>query len=324
MTMFREIDLRGSKWLPIAGNWKIRGSTYTHSYEGGATGPFNLFICDRILKDGAVEGTIRVFPGGDNSGRLAFRYGPNGCYYAGVGGYRAQYVIVKLVRESKRVVSFGLSLTGQESDIKHNEPYEIRVEFIGDKIILKSSGVKVLETRDNWFNEGNVGFETFGPTTAEFSNYKVFEVPPISHLLQVLESFPYTIKRDLAYNKRELSDEKDVQRVLYMILRSHYSDLVDEEILGKFGLKHYQDDFGIPSLDTIIEVKVIRDNTNLKELQDQLMVDSIGYFKTMTGYRHLVYFIYNKANRLVESSFVSALQSLDPVAAVVIVPGVKV
>jgi hypothetical protein len=157
----------------------------------------------------------------------------------------------------------------------------------------------------------------------EFSNYKVYEVPPISNLLQILESFPYTIKRDLAYNGRELNDERDVQRVLYTILRSHYGDVVDEEVLGRFGLKHYQDDFGIPSLDTIIEVKVIKDTTDLKKLQEQLMVDSIGYFKTMTVYRHLVYFIYNKANKLVDSSLISALQSLDPVAGVVIVPGVK-
>lgn len=324
MTMFRETDLRGAKWLPITGNWNIHGSSYIHSSEGYQKGPFNLLICNKILKDGAVEGTVRVSPGGDNSGRLVFRSGPNGCYYAGVGGYRAQYAIVKLVRESKRIVSLGLALSGQDTDVKYNDPYEIRVEFIGDKIVLISSGVKVLEARDNWFNEGNVGFETFGPTTVEFSNYKVYEVPPVGHLLQVLESFPYTIKRDLAYHKRELTDEKDVQRALYMILRSHYSDLVDEEILGKFGLKHYQDDFGIPSLDTIIEVKVIKDSTNLKELQEQLMVDSIGYFKTMTGYRHLVYFLYNKANKLVESSFVAALQSLDPVAGVIIVPGVKV
>jgi hypothetical protein len=321
--MFREMDMRGNKWLTISGNWTIRGSMYVHSAEGTSTGPFRLFICDKILKDGAVEATVRVSPGGDNCGRLVFRYGPNGCYYAGVGGYRAQYAIVKYVRDGKGVVSFGLALSGHDTDVKHNEPYDIRVEFTGDKIVLKSSGVKVLETRDNWFNEGNIGFETFGPTTVEFSNYKVYEVPPISNLLQILESFPYTIKRDLAYNGRELNDEKDVQRVLYTILRSHYSDIVDEEVLGRFGLKHYQDDFGIPSLDTIIEVKVIKDTTDLKKLQEQLMVDSIGYFKTMTVYRHLVYFIYNKANKLVDSSLISALQSLDPVAGVVIVPGVK-
>lgn len=321
--MFRNIDLGGSKWISISGNWTTRGSLYIHSPAGPSSGPFNFYICDNTLKDGAVEGKVRVSSGGDNSGRLVFRYGPNGCYYAGVGGYKAHYAIVKYVRESKRVVSMGLALSGQESDISYNEPYELRVEFIGDKIVLKSSGIRVLEACDNWFNEGNTGFETFGPTTVEFSDYKVYEVPPISHLLQVLESFPYTIKRDMAYNRRELLDEKDVQRALYMILRSHYSDLVDEEVLGKFGLKHYQNDFGIPSLNTIIEVKVINDNTNLKGLQDQLMIDSIGYFRTMTGYRHLVYFIYNKANMLIESSLISALQSLDPVAGVVIVPGVK-
>ena len=138
-----------------------------------------------------------------------------------------------------------------------------------------------------------------------------------------MESFPYTLKRDYSYLKRELQDEADVQRILWTILRSHFPDLVDEEFLGKFGLKHYKDDFGIPSLATIIEVKVVSESRSLKDLQEELMVDAVGYFQSLTIYRHLIFFIYNKANKLIDSAFVEALGSLEPVAAIVVIPGVK-
>jgi hypothetical protein len=214
-------------------------------------------------------------------------------------------------------------LDGVAADIRYGMPYDLRVEFIGDKITLKSSGVTVLTATDSWFREGQIGLETYGPTSVEFNNLKAYEIPPLSGLVRILESFPYTLKRDYTYHKRELDDEKDVQRILWTILRSHYPDLVDEEILGKFGLKHYQDDFGIPSLATIVEVKMIYEKTDLKKLQEELMTDSIGYFSSLSSYRHLVLFIYNKTNRQVDSAFIKALESLAPVAAVLLIPGTK-
>lgn len=323
MAKFRELDLTASQWASIAGNWRKREADFMHQPAGVPPNSFNFFICDKQVKDGAIEGTVRVSQGGDGSGRLVFRYGPSGCYYAGVGGYGRHFVIVKYVCSNDAAVSVGMALAGLQRDTHYEEPYHLRIEFIGDTITLKSSGVTVLEATDSWFEEGHIGLETYGQTKVEFSHLHAYEIPPIEPLLRVLESFPYTLKRDNTYLKRELQDEKDVQRVLWTILRSHYPDLVDEEVLGKFGLKHYQDDFGIPSLSTIIEVKVVTSTTDLKNLQEQLMIDAVGYFATMTNYRHLVCFLYNKANRLIDQAFVNALESLGPVAAVVIVPGVK-
>ncbi|HEY4759320.1 MAG TPA: hypothetical protein VIH42_01940 [Thermoguttaceae bacterium] len=323
MIVYREIDLSRTKWTAVGGNWLKRQDSFFHYIRGVSPNSFNLFISNKQIQDGAVEGTVKVHKGGDSSGRLVFRFGPNGCYYAGVGGYGRQYAIVKQVRERHQIVSVGLALSGSVQDIKYNKPYTIRVEFVGDKITLKSSGVTVLEASDNWFKEGHIGFDTYGRTRVEFSDYHAYEVPPIGHIVKVLESFPYSLKRELNCLNRELIDENDVQRVLWAILRSHYGDLVDEEILGKFGLKHYRNDFGIPSLATIIEVKVISKSTRLKAVQESLMIDAVGYFKTMTNYRHLIFFIYNKANKFIDSTFTNALRSLDPVAAVVIVPGIK-
>ncbi|MDH5651297.1 MAG: hypothetical protein OEZ39_05435 [Gammaproteobacteria bacterium] len=320
---FRKIDLKNTTWATIAGNWSQKGTTFLHSPAGVEPNSFNLYVCDKQLRDGAIEGTIRVWDVGDRSGRLVFRRTPSGCYYAGIGGYGRHFAIVKQMRGDFGIFTKGLAVDGSADDIRFEEPYDIRVEFTGNKITLKNSGITILEAEDSWFESGDIGFDTYGETQVEFSNFKAYEIPPITELINILESFPYCLKRDYSFHKQELSNEKDVQRLVWTILRSHYSDLVDEEILCKFGLKHYQDDFGIPSLATVIEVKVVYEKTDLKKLQEELMVDAVGYFSSTTVYRNLVFFIYNKANKQIDSSFVSALESLPPVSAVVILPGVK-
>lgn len=323
MIKFRNVDISNCNWTSIAGNWSRNNSLFTHNPEGVSSDSFNLYICEKKIQNGAIEGAVRISPGGDNSGRLVFRYGPSGCYYAGVGGYGRHYAIVKQIRSDHGIFSMGLALDGTANDVRLDKPYDLRVEFIDDKITLMSSNVTVLEANDSWFKNGHVGLDTWGQTKVEFFNLKTYEVPPVSELVQILETFPYTLKRDYTYLKKELKNEKDVQRVLWTMLRTYYSDLIDEEILGRFGLKHYQDDFGIPSLATIIEVKVVYEKTDLKNLQESLMTDAVGYLGSINNYRHLVYFIYNKANKQIDSSFISALESIENVAAVLVLPGVK-
>jgi hypothetical protein len=97
MAKFRELDLTASQWTSIAGNWRRRATDFVHQPKGVSPDSFNFFVCDKRLQDGAIEGTVRVFQGGDGSGRLVFRYSPNGCYYVGVGGYARHFAIVKYV-----------------------------------------------------------------------------------------------------------------------------------------------------------------------------------------------------------------------------------
>lgn len=159
---FRKIDLSNVGWTSLAGNWSQKGSTFHHSPQDVDPRSFNLFVCDKKIRDGAVEGTIRVCRTGDCSGRLVFRHGPNGCYYAGIGGYGRHFAIVKQIRGDFGIVSKGIAADGSASDIRYEEPYDIRVEFIGDKITLKNSGITVLEASDSWFQEGHIGFDTYG------------------------------------------------------------------------------------------------------------------------------------------------------------------
>jgi hypothetical protein len=321
---FTEVPL-GTNWVPLSGTWRQQGLEVVHDPPVGKTETFNFYLNDTTITDGAVEATIRVLRGGDNSGRLVFRHTPRGCYYAGVGGHGRQFAIYRFSDPTFPVHgSTALALRGDAADVAFDTPYRVRVEFVGPKITLLISDIPVLEATDDYFSVGKIGYETFANTVAKFSDLKAFEYPPISRLVDILNDFPSLVKRDYAYRQKELHDERDVQRILWTALRACYPDLVDEETLQTFGLKQYKLDFGIPSLRTIIEVKVIRDGRDTKKVQEDLMVDSIGYFANPgAAYRYLVPFVYNKANVAIDSAFGNDLLRLSPVAAVVVVDGVR-
>jgi hypothetical protein len=194
---FNEVLLTGSPWLPISGVWTDLGTEILHDPPPGANLNFNFDINACSLTDGALEADIRIAPGGDNSGRLVFRHSQRGCYYAGIGGYARHFSIVRYVDPAFGVTgSVPLAKIGAATDVQFNIPYKVRVEFVGPRIVLKVSDVKVLEATDEFFTEGQIGCETFGNTTVRFSNLRAFECPPVSRLVDVLEAFPYLLKRD--------------------------------------------------------------------------------------------------------------------------------
>jgi hypothetical protein len=59
--------------------------------------------------------------------------------------------------------------------------------------------------------------------------------------------------------------EREVQDILWLILRPVFDDLVDEETLHTVGHSTYRADFGIPSLGLLIEVKYARMASDFKE-----------------------------------------------------------
>ena len=63
-----------------------------------------------------------------------------------------------------------------------------------------------------------------------------------------------------------VSNEKDVQHIIWLILRSYFDDLVDEETLPKFGHSSYKPDFGIPSLSLLIEIKYAYKKEDFKKV----------------------------------------------------------
>jgi len=100
-----------------------------------------------------------------------------------------------------------------------------------------------------------------------------------------------------------LNDEKDVQNIIWLILSSYFTDLVDEETLPKFGHSSYKPDFGIPSLRLLIEVKYAYKKEDFKKrIEKEIMQDSVGYLTNTQQYKKIIVFIYDNSRSVQEHS----------------------
>ena len=114
--------------------------------------------------------------------------------------------------------------------------------------------------------------------------------------------------------------EREVQDILWLILRSVFEEVVDEETLPKVGHSTYRADFGLPSLGVLIEVKFARQHTDFKKIEKEVMEDSVAYLRGTTRYKEIVVFIYDESASVQEHDITAAaLRELGNVTDVVIV-----
>jgi REase_DpnII-MboI len=148
-----------------------------------------------------------------------------------------------------------------------------------------------------------------------------------SHLVAVLGRFEAAMRRwryDADGLKKPIrwpiTAEREVQDILWLILRPIFDDIVDEETLPRLGHSTYIADFGIPSLGVLIEVKYARKGGDFKEIEKQVMEDSVAYLNGVTAYREIVVFIYDASASVQEHDTTStALRSISRISDVIIV-----
>ena len=90
-----------------------------------------------------------------------------------------------------------------------------------------------------------------------------------------------------------INSEKEVQDIIWLILRPYIDDLIDEETLPKVGHSSYKPDFAVPSLRTLIEVKFAKKRTDFKDIEKEIMQDSVGYLTNTQNYEKIIVFIYD-------------------------------
>ena len=147
------------------------------------------------------------------------------------------------------------------------------------------------------------------------------------HVVLILSRFESSMRR-WRWDEPTRSDpvrwpvlgEKEVQDIVWLILRSVFDDLVDEDTLPKVGHSSYRSDFGIPSIGTLVEVKFARRAGDFRTIEKEVMEDSVGYLQETRMYQRLVVFIYDDSASVQEHSVTSnALERLPNVQSVVIV-----
>jgi hypothetical protein len=129
---------------------------------------------------------------------------------------------------------------------------------------------------------------------------------------------PDTLKDPVRWVIRE---EREIQDILWLMLRPIVDDLVDEEPLQKVGHASTRSDFGIPSMRLLIEVKYARRASDFKTIEGEIVVDSFRY---LSSHRHIydriLVFIYDASSSVQEHEITrSALLRDERITDVVIV-----
>lgn len=146
-------------------------------------------------------------------------------------------------------------------------------------------------------------------------------------VVHMLEQFEASMKR-WRWDAQELKSpvrwpivsEREVQDILYLMLRPVFLDVEDEDALPKFGHSTYRADFGIPSLGLLIEVKYARSAAAFKDIEKEVLEDIVPYLQTPERYNRIIVFIYDdSASVQVHETTARALRRAPGIAGVVIV-----
>lgn len=117
-----------------------------------------------------------------------------------------------------------------------------------------------------------------------------------------------------------ITAEREVQDVLWLVLRSLVDDVVDEETLPRLGHSTYRADFGIPSLRLLIEAKYCRHASDFKAIEKEIMEDASAYLAlSQDRYDRILVFIYDQSSSVQEHDLTaSALRTLPQIEDVII------
>lgn len=149
-----------------------------------------------------------------------------------------------------------------------------------------------------------------------------------NHVAAVLGRFEDALRRwrwDTSNSRNPIcwpiTSEREVQDIVWLILRSVFDDVVDEDTLPKFGHSTYRTDFGIPSLRLLVEVKYARQASGFKELEKEILEDSVAYLaEAHDRYDRILVFIYDHSASVQEHGVTTnALRGLPSIEDVVIV-----
>jgi hypothetical protein len=151
-----------------------------------------------------------------------------------------------------------------------------------------------------------------------------------THLGLLLRRFPAAMRRwrwDDDDRVKEpirwpITSEREIQDILYLVLRSVFDDVNDEDPNPKVGHASTRSDFGIPSLRLLIEVKYIYAGTagEFKKIEQEVMTDSVAYLQRATHYDEIVAFIYDSTASVEHHELTrDALTNVPGIADVIIV-----
>lgn len=179
----------------------------------------------------------------------------------------------------------------------------------------------VLSPWTHWLSEGyNELLKVIGKVNRLARDPSPFrDEQSVTQLIRILRRF----RECCQYIKDPPSDEKAVQDIMWIMLRSQFDRLDREDTLPKFGAKNYKPDFGIPDLQVLIEAKFIGEKTTIARIQDEILSDAPAYLNQSSKYISLIVLVYDSGHKLRDSrKFIEDLKSVEGIIEVIVIPGI--
>jgi hypothetical protein len=141
----------------------------------------------------------------------------------------------------------------------------------------------------------------------------------VTDVVQILSRF----RECCQYETNPPQCEKDVQDIMWIMLRPHFDGLEREEALPKFGVKGYRPDFGIPDHGILVEAKFIGGSTNVADVQQGILADIPGYLQENSKFSGVVVLVYDQAQKLRDDrKFKEDLLKVAGILNVQVIPGI--
>ena len=141
-----------------------------------------------------------------------------------------------------------------------------------------------------------------------------FHDEPKDIIINILKEFSNSIKRITLKRRKDhdkfiIKDEYDVQDLLYVILKSMFPKMLQEENTPQVGGKTERTDFMFKEFGIILEIKMIKESDkDEKEFVKQIKVDIESYYRENPKY--IIFFIYDPQKKTINNNNFYDLQSI--------------
>lgn len=140
-----------------------------------------------------------------------------------------------------------------------------------------------------------------------FDNAAAAALPTIEDVVRILRDTQTSLKRWVWRSKEKragteparwlIDEEPHVQAFLWAVLYPIFrEDLRDEQYLLGFGLKQPRYDLAVLSLQTIIEVKFVRQNRDFEKVEEEVAGDLGIYFADPRAFTRIVVYVYDDSD----------------------------
>lgn len=217
--------------------------------------------------------------------------------------------------------------------IRYGEVEEIIARFAGiQQIEVPRHGVTT--TYPNYIEAGYLSGRTIHEHEGHAQLLKVIgkvrqlaedpTVPQAEPSITVVVQSLRRLRECCQYIKKPPEDERGVQDILWIMLRSQFERVEREDTLPRFGAKTYKPDFGIPDLRVLVEVKFIGTKTGVSTIQESILADIPGYLSETSHYDGIIVLVYDRGHKLRDPrKFIEDLRSVEGIIEVIVVPGIS-